>query len=292
MRIKRGVMSAVVISVIIIAVLLNSLNYTSSVGGTARIIVSLNYGKMVIINRTIHSGKTVLDSLKSVANVSTTYGGGFVKGINGIMCDENKKMDWFYFVNGILANVGASQYRVRSGDVIRWDYHHWDNRLLINSEIMDFPEPLLHGYNGKKYRTVIAYEDGYKDIGELLYSYLKKRVDVDMKNVGNITQEEKKSINLIVIGANSSLSQEINNLSGTGFFYHLEGGFVKDYNGTCYHGGFAEITQSPYNPKGTWGCENVLIFISGNSHSHMKNVVERLIDGNISSFWEFEGERV
>ena len=294
-KIKRGIISVIVIAIVVIIAVLNSvLNYPAGGnGGGARIIISLNYGKEVIFDKTIPSGKSALDSLKSVANVTTSYSGGFVSGINGIMCDEKHKMDWFYYINGILANVGSSQYILRDGDVMRWDYHYWGNQMFILGEIEDFPEPLLHGYNAKVYPTIIAYEDEYKDVANIIYSYLKNEIKVEMKNIVNLSEEEKKKDNLVVIGVNSSLSKEINNMHyNLGFFYHIDNGLVEDINGTLYSGGFAEMTQSPFNPKGTDSCENVLIFISGNSHTGIKNCVEDLISKNINAFWCFEGEKI
>ncbi len=290
-RIKKGIVSAVVVAIVIIIAMFN---YSSQhYEGKARIIISLNYGTKVILDKIIPSGENVLDALKSVANVTTSYGGGFVAGINGIMCDEVHKKDWFYYINGILANVGSSQYIIRDGDVVRWDYHHWGNDMLINAEIEDFPEPLIHGYSGKTYPTIIVYEKEYEDVSNLLYSYLKKSIKVEMIDVNNLSNEEKQRDNLIVIGMNGSLVNEINNLhEKLGFFYYINNGVVKDINGTSYNGGFAEITQSPYNPKGTWACENVLIFISGNSHTQIKNCVNDLIRGEINKFWCFEGERI
>ncbi|MCX6796034.1 MAG: DUF4430 domain-containing protein, partial [Candidatus Falkowbacteria bacterium] len=29
---------------------------------------------------------------------------------------------WMYKVNGVLANVGASNYQLNEGDVVEWDY--------------------------------------------------------------------------------------------------------------------------------------------------------------------------
>ena len=290
-KIKKGMISAVIVVIVVVVMVFNQ--STRHYGGEARIIISLNYGKVVMLDRIIPAGESVLDALKSVANVTTSYGGGFVSGINGIMCDENRKIDWFYYINGILANVGSSQYIIRDGDVVRWDYHHWENDMLINAEIEDFPEPLLRGYAGKTYPTVITYEKGYMDIASILYSYLKKSIMVEMKSIDNLSDEEKQQDNLIVIGMNSTLIGKINSMhEKLGFFYYLDGGVVRDINGTAYRGGFAEITQSPYNPKGTWACENVLILISGNSHTFIKNCVENLISGEISKFWCFAGEKI
>ncbi len=290
-KIKRGIISVIVIIAIVIIAVLNYPKGEKS--GEARIIISLNYGKTVILDKIIPAGKSALYSLKSVANVSTSYGGGFVNGINGIMSNKEEKKDWFYYINGILANVGSSQYILQDGDIMRWDYHYWGDMMFINAEIEDFPEPLLHGYSGKNYPTIIAYESEYGDVANILYSHLKDIVNVKMENIKDIDEEEKKNDNLIVIGENDSLCRDINNIhDNLGFYYYLDNGILRDINGTSYNGGFAEITQSPFNPSGTDSCENVLIFISGNSQKYIKNCVENLIGGEINNFWCFEGEKI
>lgn len=65
--------------------------------------------------------------------VQTIDGGDFVVGINGILSQwtgvpvtERQPVDWFLYVNGKQAPVGASDIYPHSGDVDLWDYHRWD----------------------------------------------------------------------------------------------------------------------------------------------------------------------
>ena len=37
------------------------------------------------------------------------------------------RRDWFYFVNGSLANRSAAEVRLHDGDVEWWDYRAWTN---------------------------------------------------------------------------------------------------------------------------------------------------------------------
>ena len=46
------------------------------------------------------------------------YGGRFVQSIEGVAGDAGAKRDWFYFVNGVEADRGAAEYRLRPGDVL------------------------------------------------------------------------------------------------------------------------------------------------------------------------------
>lgn len=46
--------------------------------------------------------------------------GKFIVSINGVKGDRNK--NWIYYVNGKEANVGVSNYKIKSGDIISWKY--------------------------------------------------------------------------------------------------------------------------------------------------------------------------
>ncbi|MDP9727162.1 DUF4430 domain-containing protein [Alicyclobacillus tolerans] len=65
--------------------------------------------------------------------VQTAYGGGFVVSINGIRSQwtgvpvsQRKPYDWFLYINGQEAPVGALQIIPKAGDVDVWDYHKWN----------------------------------------------------------------------------------------------------------------------------------------------------------------------
>jgi hypothetical protein len=46
--------------------------------------------------------------------------GVFIEEINGIKGGEGRY--WIYYVNGVLANVGVSNYKINNGDIISWKY--------------------------------------------------------------------------------------------------------------------------------------------------------------------------
>ena len=62
--------------------------------------------------------------------VETRYGGGFVQEIDGVGGGRagGRRVDWFYYVNGIEAATGAAERRVSAGDRIWWDHHDWERR--------------------------------------------------------------------------------------------------------------------------------------------------------------------
>jgi Domain of unknown function (DUF4430) len=88
--------------------------------------------------------------LRSEAEVDTTFGGRFVQSIEDVSGDLGAKQDWFYFVNGVEADRGAAEYRLRPGDVLWWDYRSWAGDAISEPVVVGaFPEPFLHGYDGR-----------------------------------------------------------------------------------------------------------------------------------------------
>ncbi len=295
-RAPAGELATAVIIVILIAVAAFYLYQPTGESGNAptgpaqtEIIISRDFGSQTILVRNITPGQSVMDALQSVAKVKTAYGGGFVVSIDNISSDPGNNLAWFYYVNGFLANVGATHYIIHRGDVIRWDFHYWGNSMLLSAELADFPAMLQHGYSGIVKRTIIGYENAYEKSAENLYGWLKKmNVNATMVSVVNITEEEKKNDNLILIGNHSAIITELfSNYKKLGLKYRVEGGTVKDWNGQTLHGEFAEAVQSPFNPKGTQACENMVIIISGTGNPDA--VVHELISGKVDSFWIFKG---
>ena len=64
--------------------------------------------------------------LQSSFDVETRYGGRFVQSIDGLEGGgAGGQVDWFYFVNGVEADVGAAEYELSPGDRVQWDYRNW-----------------------------------------------------------------------------------------------------------------------------------------------------------------------
>jgi hypothetical protein len=79
-----------------------------------------------------------MDYMHQYFQIETAYGDGFIVAINvhnswirsqwtGVS-DPSKRqpVDWFLYVNGQQAPVGASAVVPKAGDVDVWDYHRWD----------------------------------------------------------------------------------------------------------------------------------------------------------------------
>lgn len=123
-------------------------------GEGARLEVTRNFGQMGIYSTRvsqIREGETVMRFLMSKRDVKTRFGGGFVNAINGLEASSSGgHSDWFYYVNGIEASVGAAEMSLHAGDVVQWDYRRWDATMRIPAIVGAYPEPFLHGSGGKR----------------------------------------------------------------------------------------------------------------------------------------------
>ena len=107
----------------------------------------------------VPGSETVMRMLERTFRVSTRYGGGFVESINGLS-GSSSRTDWFYYVNGIEAPVGAASTAVHHGDRIWWDLHDWSASQTIPAVVGSFPEPFVHGIGGKRLPTTIECGSG------------------------------------------------------------------------------------------------------------------------------------
>jgi hypothetical protein len=131
----------------------------SGIPGRATLWVTRDRGADVLLVRSVPSGLTVMQALRREADVGTSYGGRFVSSIEGVESDASGRRDWFYFVNGVEADRGASEYRLHPGDVLWWDYRSWQGDDMRAPVVVGaFPEPFLHGYGGKVRPAAVRYE--------------------------------------------------------------------------------------------------------------------------------------
>jgi hypothetical protein len=111
----------------------------------------------VLHDETVPAGLTAMQALDRVAEVKTRYGGRFVQSVDGLDGDITRRRDWFYFVNGIEADIGAAEYRLHDGDVEWWDFRSWKKRMREPVVVGAFPEPFLHGFGGETHPTLVLY---------------------------------------------------------------------------------------------------------------------------------------
>jgi uncharacterized protein DUF4430 len=117
--------------------------------GTATLWVTRDRGAEVLLDAKVDAGQTLMRALNSKVELETRYGGRFVQAIDGLSGSLEDQRDWFWFVNGYEGDRSASSYRLRDGDVAWLDYRGWQREGEARVVVGAFPEPFLHGYDGK-----------------------------------------------------------------------------------------------------------------------------------------------
>jgi len=100
---------------------------------------------------TVHEDESVMRLLQSKHDVDTRFGGKFVEAIDGVEgSGSGGTRDWFYFVNGILADQGAADWEIHGGDVIQWDNRDWTATQHVPAIVGAYPEPFKSGFEGRR----------------------------------------------------------------------------------------------------------------------------------------------
>jgi hypothetical protein len=126
--------------------------------GTAQLWVTRDRGAQLLVDAEVEAGQTLMRALAAEADVETRYGGRYVQSVNGIEGSLEEQRDWFWFVNGYEGERSAAAYRLRDGDVAWLDYRDWQAEGEARVVVGAFPEPFLHGYDGKTRPVAVRYE--------------------------------------------------------------------------------------------------------------------------------------
>lgn len=226
-------------------------------------------------------------------DIQTAYGGGFVNAINGLESHytfytgkDRKKLDWFYWVNGILAPVGVAEYRPQPGDVIWWDYHDWSVTMFIPAIIGSYPQPFKGGYGGKNPGTVIMYTEGCKEDAEKLKKSLEdkgvKQVDIAEFDA-SVIQAPKKYY--ILLGKWDSLVQGNDYLKDINTKNKLVGVYAKFEDGKLQALNFKGKAVSSHDKAGaiyaygaTIGSLNPIWLVTGTDDKGYKMAFDTILN--------------
>jgi hypothetical protein len=136
----------------------------ADVGGVS-LTVTRDYGAELLPvpeRDSIVESDTVMRVLERNAEIETRYGGGFVQSIDGLEAEERfgRSFDWLFYVNGVESTVGAADYPLRGGEAIWWDYRDWSAAMRVPAVVGSWPEPFLHGYDGKQRPVAVECRGG------------------------------------------------------------------------------------------------------------------------------------
>lgn len=252
--------------------------------------VTKDFGKELMLQEKIivASGTSALDATKKIANVETSYGGGFVSSINNIKSAyPEKQYDWFFYVNGFLSKEGASNYKIVDGDFVTWDYHSWESFQFQSAILGAYPKYLINGYGGKNSPTIVVYEDQFYNQAHQLKKKCKEQygLNVEAVHIDKISEKTKSISNVIIFAKpNNKLVVELNEMHQKLGYYAVfknntlnvlndRGGLSTKYD----QAGIIQISQNVWNPKGTMACENVILVVSGTDEDSITTSVNIMI---------------
>jgi len=136
-------------------------------GKGASLRVTRDFGRETLSQATtakVREDQTVMRFLSANNDVKTRFGGGFVQAIDGLVGGgASQTRDWFFYVNGIEADRGAADYELSPGDVVQWDHRDWRETMDVRAIVGAFPEPFLHGLDGKRFPVRVECEDTESD---------------------------------------------------------------------------------------------------------------------------------
>ena len=113
--------------------------------GTARLLVTGDFGQDLLAREEIPAGPSVLAALQDLTDVETGYGGGFVEAMYGRSSSGRPRADWFYFVDGRLAETGARGRAVPAGGHVWWDHRRWSAASEVRAVVGAWPAPFASG---------------------------------------------------------------------------------------------------------------------------------------------------
>jgi hypothetical protein len=274
-----------------------SQHYAFGNTSTITIIVSNDFGHETLLNTTIpyQPGMSALRALQKVAEVDVD-GTGFVNAINGVrsqytgMGADAKPVDWFYYVNGIFATVYSTAYTMHPGDVMRWDYHAWNENNamggLTDHIVGDLFAGFAYGYGGKVPPAYIVDTGGYEEEAEKVgLAFREWGLDAKVVKASELDAKVKNEGSLVLIGTfESPVIFEVNdNYDSLGLLCHYIDGKVEqlDYlgnvNSTLDECGIVGAVKSPFNLKGSYLGENVIWMCTGTSEEHVRQAVDLMI---------------
>lgn len=126
--------------------------------GDVELTVTRDYGTVPVLHRQLDDlteSDTVMRALERSVDITTSYGGGFVRSIEGMEGGGAGDEEWFFYVNGLWSPVGAAEYDLDGGEAIWWDYRDWTVGERVAAAVGSWPQPFLDGFEGELHPTAV-----------------------------------------------------------------------------------------------------------------------------------------
>jgi Domain of unknown function (DUF4430) len=117
--------------------------------GDVRLTATREFGAVPMLDRSLAAKEsdTVMRLLEGEADVETRYGGGYVHAIDGTAEEQRDgdPYDWFFYVDGVEAQIGAAEYELEGGEQVWWDYRDWSATNHVPAVVGSWPAPFAGG---------------------------------------------------------------------------------------------------------------------------------------------------
>jgi hypothetical protein len=128
--------------------------------GEVELRVTRDYGASPVVQPRVESASesdTVMRVLDRNAEISARFGGGFVSSIEGLAEGgrDGRRLDWFFYVDGVESPIGAADFSLRGGDAIWWDYRDWSSAEQVPAVVGSWPQPFETGYEGRRHPVAV-----------------------------------------------------------------------------------------------------------------------------------------
>lgn len=128
--------------------------------GDASLWVTRDYGTEVLVDEPevpVDESSNAMRILDANADLDTAYGGDFVQAVDGLAggIEGGRSYDWFFSVNGIVAERGSAQFPVSGGDTVWWDYRDWTDAMEVGAVVGAYPAPFSTGYRDENWGIAI-----------------------------------------------------------------------------------------------------------------------------------------
>ncbi|MBN8868725.1 MAG: DUF4430 domain-containing protein [Solirubrobacterales bacterium] len=120
--------------------------------GDATLWVTRDYGSEVLVDKPdlpVNESSNAMRMLDEESDLETAYGGEFVQSVDGLAGTSKggRRFDWFFSVNGIVAERGSAQFPTTGGDIVWWDYRDWTDAMEVGAVVGAYPAPFSTGYD-------------------------------------------------------------------------------------------------------------------------------------------------
>lgn len=270
--------------IIFVSILILSLWNAEAGAQNVTLWITENFSQNCLLDKeTLFENKTAAGILEKNAQVKSSFGGNFITSINGLEINAREKKSWFYYVNGVLSEVGAEQCVPNPNAVVWWDFHDWDNNVYIKAVIGAYPEPFLTGIEGIG-KTTILHTASLGNEARVLKNSLEEKgaSDITVKLCGRDSFE--KEAMFIVMGSWQDLSgQEVikdmfENYKRLDIFvkFNEDKMQVMDMNFNAF-GEFERASVITAVKTGFGETGNIIWFITGTDDESVKEAVNILL---------------